>query len=864
MSGFYYSMNASTIRATRNYSYTNERLARNRCRLTYLIRCRTNGVFPRFIADKTTCFRSMEAQAENRAGQLNRMKDGFMRGMLNMEISIANDQIRQQQYDLAELGQEVRRRLPSDDANRFFETQETSHRNLIAAQKAIHMSKYDRLYHHTLEQQLQFHDGFHVNLTDADIPIEVLRFLGLGPKFALPVRKKNIPIIDVLADVQHAINQIPEEDGRQLTRTIIASDMVRYIRTPERLSTNQKLLISMQKATDKFLNQHPEITVAYADKGNKTVFLPSDMYHAKAMQHLSDTTTYQPINDPKFTRRVELRTNKLIVEMKKANMINEYTARRLTSEGGSPPRIYFTIKTHKSGFPVRPVVSTPGSPTYRIAAFVQEILNTVPRNTELNVIHSLEVKNRIQNVVLSPDDRVISLDVVGLYTNIPQQEAVEAAMRRFNLMTTDLSKEMFERVIRLVVSESNYFKYKDTLYRQLMGLAMGLSVAGKLSEFHLDDIVAAILRKLNARIKLLVKYVDDFLLIVHKDDIAMVMEAFNTAHETVKFTLEMEVNGRLPFLDILLLRRGSSLVCDWYSKPMASGRFLSHASAHPPAMLYNIARGFAERVLQLSDTQFHPANCVKIRQTLQRNNYPQAVIRKIMNRALHPPTRTPRNAEEQPTYVALPYIPILGEQIQKQLKKANNGVNVAFKPIETIKTRFTKLKSKVDTAPRGVVYELKCKSEGCGKVYIGESGRSCEERLKEHQRDLKDERKHLENVQETLLASRLPNRSNAQTRSQRVPLEETRQLMADLISERTFKTACVAHQIKEDHEFDLKTPQTLAFEPRWQRRKALEALHIQQKGAHAVNFKRDTMYIDKETKQVLSLFNSTVHHEPVR
>ena len=38
----------------------------------------------------------------------------------------------------------------------------------------------------------------------------------------------------------------------------------------------------------------------------------------------------------------------------------------------------------------------------------------------------------------------------------------------------------------------------------------------------------------------------------------------------------------------------------------------------------------------------------------------------------------------------------------------------------------------VDWRMRGIVYEIKCKEEGCSKKYIGQTGRTLYERIREH------------------------------------------------------------------------------------------------------------------------------------
>ena len=76
--------------------------------------------------------------------------------------------------------------------------------------------------------------------------------------------------------------------------------------------------------------------------------------------------------------------------------------------------------------------------------------------------------------------------------------------------------------------------------------------------------------------------------------------------------------------------------------------------------------------------------------------------------------------------------------ISEQLKRVANkyGLEVTFR-------RSLSLKSKLQTNPfkchstYGVVYKITC---SCCKKYVGETGRTIEERIKEHQADVNNKR----------------------------------------------------------------------------------------------------------------------------
>ena len=78
--------------------------------------------------------------------------------------------------------------------------------------------------------------------------------------------------------------------------------------------------------------------------------------------------------------------------------------------------------------------------------------------------------------------------------------------------------------------------------------------------------------------------------------------------------------------------------------------------------------------------------------------------------------------------MVIPYVAGMSEDIRRVCRKFN--IRVVFKSRQTLRSMLTKVK---DTLPLGkqsnVVYRIPC---SCGQVYIGETKRRLETRLKEH------------------------------------------------------------------------------------------------------------------------------------
>ena len=100
-------------------------------------------------------------------------------------------------------------------------------------------------------------------------------------------------------------------------------------------------------------------------------------------------------------------------------------------------------------------------------------------------------------------------------------------------------------------------------------------------------------------------------------------------------------------------------------------------------------------------------------------------------------TGKPNNSAE-PTYefkatAVLPYVKSLSEQLRRCLQQ--QGVRAVFKSETTLRSPLARPKDAVDPAKQdGVVYRIPCE---CGKVYIGETGRPMQDRIKAHDRDIR-------------------------------------------------------------------------------------------------------------------------------
>ena len=96
---------------------------------------------------------------------------------------------------------------------------------------------------------------------------------------------------------------------------------------------------------------------------------------------------------------------------------------------------------------------------------------------------------------------------------------------------------------------STYFQYNGKHYKQLHGTAMGSPVSVVVAEIVMQNIEESALSTCRQTIPLWLRYVDDTFTAVQHDELDAFYHHLNEQNTDIKFTREVEENGKLLFLD---------------------------------------------------------------------------------------------------------------------------------------------------------------------------------------------------------------------------------------------------------------------------------------------------------------------------
>ncbi|XP_046405042.1 uncharacterized protein LOC124170364 [Ischnura elegans] len=364
-----------------------------------------------------------------------------------------------------------------------------------------------------------------IQLSDAATSV-----LAKGLNFAFSPR--HIPVEDIITGVEVALRKLPHQDAEEIRQDV--ANVLTKSKPPR-----PNLPLDQRRALDD-LKSNRDIIILGADKGNSTVVINRKDYQAKVKSLLEDPTYEKLKKDP--TAKIEREVRELI---KRSSISNEEQFQILPSSA-RPPRLYGLPKIHKEGVPFRPIVSCIGSPTYALARYLANHLQPFIGQTGSCVKNSKEFIEVLKQLRIADNDILVSFDVVSLFTKVPIKESVDIIKRltKFGL-PTDFPK-LADFCLR-----SNYFLWDGEFYKQKDGAAMGSPLSPVVANLYMEHFEEDALASSKLRPSCWIRYVDDtFVIWPHgKDTLKEFADHLNSIHPSIQFTMEIEMNGELPFLD---------------------------------------------------------------------------------------------------------------------------------------------------------------------------------------------------------------------------------------------------------------------------------------------------------------------------
>ena len=257
------------------------------------------------------------------------------------------------------------------------------------------------------------------------------------------------------------------------------------------------------------------IIIKEADKGSAVVVWDREDYLKEAESQLSDNNIYEKVQGDPIPSLVNL-VQYHLSNVKARGDTSSETLDYFMVNNPKLGRFYLLPKIHKrlNAIPGRPVISNCGYFTENISSFLDYHLQPLTKSVKSFIKDTNDFLRKLRSLPLLPDNSLLcTIDVVGLYPNIPHEEgliAIRKALdkREDKVITTDSLMELAECVLK-----NNIFEHNTCVYKQKQGTAIGTKMAPPYAILFMAELEENILK--SAILKPLVwwRYIDDIFMI---------------------------------------------------------------------------------------------------------------------------------------------------------------------------------------------------------------------------------------------------------------------------------------------------------------------------------------------------------------
>ena len=696
-----------TTTAFRNLEKAQFKLCREQNSLTFLMRCRDNNIIPK----------GLKVNVPQSSQRARRICTRASLALVREQIDHHRHQKRVTMDKITHIKSYLQTRLGQVDYQRLENAVSRSSNHYNRQIKQRQTQKFQRLKEEQQPQRRPPIQGVVVNKSSRVLTSAESELLSKGLNYA--IRPKKVPLMDIVASIEAATTKLSVAD-RDTVRVKCRETLTKSKMPRPNLNRNEQIAL-------RGLSRDENIVILPADKGNATVVLDKEDYTSK-MADLLSRGEYKEIKNDK-TKTVE-RKIKALLKTVEASLPRE-TFHKLNPNNTKAPHMYGKPKIHKPDMPMRPIISNIGSPCHQLARFLNNIISPLVGKTDSYVKDSKHFVTMLTTVNIAPNDIMVSFDVESLFTSVPTSEVLPLLRSRLESDQTPseesgLSVDSILELVSFCVNTS-YFQFGEKFYEQTQGMAMGSPLSPVLANLYMEWFEQTALSSTNKPPKMWKRYVDDtFTIFNHDTDLAKFLDHLNSIAPSIRFTMELENNNSLPFLDVLVTKEESGLTTSVYYKKTHTGRYLDYNSNHTKGVKTGILKCLATRSKEICSPTTLQAEMKNLVETFKMNGYPEDLIKSALTSQ-----RQDTVEDERPLQtLCLPYIPGTSEKLGRICKEFK--IRTVYRSSDTLGRRLTKVKPRTDMGKKkNVIYKIPCE---CGDSYIGETLRPLDARIAEHKR----------------------------------------------------------------------------------------------------------------------------------
>ena len=179
-------------------------------------------------------------------------------------------------------------------------------------------------------------------------------------------------------------------------------------------------------------------------------------------------------------------------------------------------------------------------------------------------------------------------------------------------------------------------------------------------------------------------------------EIFFFLSHLNSHRDSFKFSMEVEMNGCLPFLDVTIHKEGNKLYTSIYRKPTRTDRYLNYNSYHHPKIKSGIVKCLAHRARTICSHDHLQYELNHLKNVFISNKYPETMVSRLLSKHLikNNNKKDDDRDTKPPPLLVTPYVKGLSEKIERRCKSMN--IRTAFSSKRTLRHELVGVKERVD------------------------------------------------------------------------------------------------------------------------------------------------------------------------
>ena len=583
-----------------------------------------------------------------------------------------------------------------------------------------------------------------INISDVELSAHEMNALQFGLKHH--ILPSSFEGDKIKMNIERTLNEVTWKSQIAMDYTIkedIRKAYYQYENTCRNLFWSRKN-ISLHRTLNS-LAKNQKIRICSFDKGVGVVIMNSVDYYAKLDAIVNDASKFERVSTPPNKDHPTIaKENSVKRYMKKyLKDVDEKHLSKMVPSGSSPGKLYGLCKVHKENYPLRPVISMINTPEYMLAKYLDSLIKpNIPARFMLSSTH--EFVSKINSFPLIGNERMVSFDVTSLFTNVPLIYTVDIIINRLYgrnaVICPNIPKEKFRTM--LLLCTQGMFLYKDVLYRQIDGVAMGSPLGPTMANMFLAHMECEELFKdtINAPVfypKLFLRYIDDcFALFASESEALLFLNVLNSLHPNLNFTVEMGFDS-LPFLDVCVDIHNDTFVTKVYRKSTHTGVFLNFHALAPSQWKKGLILCLINRAKSIcsSSALFYEEVC-NLRKMFINNCYPASYFDYVLKKATSASSHQNDSVDEDPfSILRVPFYGSHSVKFAKRLSqiishKFNINIRIVYSTFKVSNYFQLKCRTPLPLLSK-CVYKFSCVQD-THISYIGYTKRHLTTRVKEH------------------------------------------------------------------------------------------------------------------------------------